>query len=149
MHPVFRNKTWLAMYLALWLVVPAALPALLHLPGALSWREIAALAGPLSLFFAFVCLTPWYVCRQLPLWSASGSRLAAYHLGAAILATSLWIGMARVISYALVLGNRLDPEIPQLVAVGLLLYLLSVALHYMVLAAEASRQAALDTRDAE
>jgi LytS/YehU family sensor histidine kinase len=49
----------------------------------------------------------------------------------------------------LVLGERLDPEIPQLVSVGLLLYLLSVALHYVVLAAETSRQAALDTRDAE
>jgi len=43
----------------------------------------------------------------------------------------------------------LDPEIPQLITVGLLLYVLSVALHYMVLAVEESRQAALDAREAE
>ncbi len=149
MHPIFRNKQWFAAYLAMWLALSGMLAALMRVPGSLSWSEAAALAAPLCLFFAFVCLTPWYICRQLPLVSSSGARLASYHLGAAILATALWIGMARVIAYALDLGNRLDPEIPQLVAVGLLLYLLSVALHYMVLAAEASRQAALDTRDAD
>jgi LytS/YehU family sensor histidine kinase len=39
--------------------------------------------------------------------------------------------------------------IPPLIAVGFLLYLLSVALHYVLLAMEASRQAALEARDAE
>ncbi len=149
MHPIFRNNRWFAAYLMLWLALSGMLAALMRVPGALTWREALALACPLCLFFAFVCLTPWYVCRQLPLVSSGGGRLAVYHLGAAILATALWIGMARVISYSLVLGDRLDPEIPQLVAVGLLLYSLSVAVHYMILAVETSRQAAIDTRDAE
>jgi LytS/YehU family sensor histidine kinase len=47
------------------------------------------------------------------------------------------------------LGPELAPAIPQLVVVGLLLYLLSVALHYALLAVEASREAALQARDAE
>ena len=149
MHPLFRNKRWFAAYLTLWLVLAVALAVLLHLPGALAWRESMLLAGPLCLFFAFVCLTPWYMCRQLPLRSAAIAEILSYHLGAAVLATALWVALARLVASALGLGPRLDPEVPHLIAVGLLLYLLSVALHYMALAAEESRQAALDAREAE
>jgi LytS/YehU family sensor histidine kinase len=85
----------------------------------------------------------------LPLASTNKFRLAAYHAGAAVLATALWIALARVIGYALNLGNRLDPVISPLIAIGFLMYLLSVALHYVALAMEESRRAALEARDAE
>ncbi len=150
MHPIFRNKAWFAAYLAVCAVLGGLLAALLHFPGvALEWKEALAVSEPLFLFFAFVCLTPWYVCRQLPLASSGKFKLAAYHAGAAILASALWIALARVLAYSLKLGNRLNPVIPPLIAVGILLYLLSVALHYVLLAMEASRQAALEARDAE
>lgn len=149
MHPVFRRKRWFAAYLTLWVVMAAMLAALLTADGSLRWSESLALTGPLAVFFAFVCLTPWYVCRHLPLVSSNGARVAIYHFGAAILATALWVAVARVIGSALSLGTRLDPEIAKLVATGLLLYCLSVALHYTLLAVEASRQAAIDARDAE
>jgi LytS/YehU family sensor histidine kinase len=70
-------------------------------------------------------------------------------LAAAILACTLWIGVARLLAFAMDLGSRLNPAVPQLVVLGLLLYLMSVALHYALLAVEASREAALQTRDAE
>jgi two-component system, LytTR family, sensor histidine kinase AlgZ len=149
MHPILRNQRWFVAYLGLWGVLAVMLAALLHVPGALTWRETAALAGPLCLFFAFACLTPWYMCRQLPLWSAGIGELLLVHLGAAVLVTALWIALARLVASAISLEARLDPEIPHLIAVGLLLYLLSVALHYMALAVEASRQAAIDAREAE
>ncbi len=81
MHPVFRNKNWFAAYLGLWLALAAALAALLHVPGTLRWRETMALAGPLCLFFAFVCLTPWYMCRQLPLRSAGIAEMLVVSSG--------------------------------------------------------------------
>jgi hypothetical protein len=150
MHPIFRNKNWFAAYLVLWLAVLASmLAALLDVPGTLLWRETALLAWPLCLFYSFLCLTPWYMCRQLPLVAANKWRLVISHLSAAVLATSLWIALGRLIGELLGLETRLDPVIPALVAVGLLLYLLSVALHYMILAVEASRQAVLDAREAE
>jgi two-component system sensor histidine kinase AlgZ len=149
MHPIFRNQKWFAAYAGLWVVLGVMLAGLLHLPGALTWRETAALAGPLCFFFAFVCLAPLYMCRQWPLGSSGMTELLLYHLGAAVLATALWIALAGLVAFALALGARLDPEIPHLVAVGLLLYILSVALHYMALAVEASRQAAIDAREAE
>jgi LytS/YehU family sensor histidine kinase len=45
--------------------------------------------------------------------------------------------------------RQLSPAIPHLIAVGLLLYPLSIALHYVFLALEAQREAALLARDAE
>ena len=146
MHPIFRQKSWFAAYLTLWCSLAVMLAALMS---GLGWSAALAVAGPLCLFFAFVCLTPWYVCRQLPLAAANGFRIVLYHLGAAVLATALWIALARMIGYALPPSVRLDTEIPKLIAVGVLLYSLSVALHYMALAVETSRQAALDARDAE
>jgi two-component system, LytTR family, sensor histidine kinase AlgZ len=150
MHPIFRNKSWFAVYLVLWLAVLASvLAALLHVPGTLEWREVSLLAWPLCLFYAFLCLTPWYMCRQLPLVGSSRARLTISHLSTAVLATSMWVALARLIGWALSWGDRLDPVIPHLVVVGLLLYLLSVALHYMILAVEASQRAMLDAREAE
>jgi LytS/YehU family sensor histidine kinase len=77
------------------------------------------------------------------------ARLLINQLAAAVLACTLWIGVARVLVFAMDLGSGLNPAIPQLVVVGLLLYLTSIALHYALLAVEASREAALQTRDAE
>ena len=149
MHPIFRNTTRLGAYFALWTILALLLGALMRTPGDLTWSQAMSVAVPLCLFYAFACLTPWYLCRAFPLGTARISRLVINHLGAAILASALWIGLARLVGLALDLGPELAPVIPQLVVAGLLLYLLSVALHYASLAVEASREAALQARDAE
>src|SRR5689334_4401052 len=149
MHPIFRNTARLGAYLALWIVLAALLGELMRASGDLSWSQALSVALPLCLFYAFACLTPWYLCRAFPLGAARISRVVINHLGAAILASALWIGLARLVGLAFDLGPELAPVIPQLVVVGLLLYLLSVALHYALLAVEASREAALQARDAE
>jgi two-component system sensor histidine kinase AlgZ len=149
MHPIFRTTTRLGAYLALWTLLAAVLGALIRVPTSLSWSQSLSVSVPLCMFYAFVCLTPWYICRGLPLGSAQVTRLLINQLAAAILACTLWIGVAQLLAFAMDLGSRLNPAIPQLVVVGLLLYLMSVALHYALLAVEASREAALQTRDAE
>ena len=118
-------------------------------PGTLAWRDAFIIAIPLCLFYAFVCLTPWYICRQLPLRSGDKLKLALNHIGAALLASAIWVELARLIAYLLGASAQLRPEIPHLVIVGLLLYSLSVALHYMLLAVEQSRESELQARDAE
>jgi hypothetical protein len=149
MHPLFRNTAGLGAYLAVWTILAASLAALMRIPGDLTWSEAMSVAVPLCMFYAFVCLTPWYLCRAFPLGSARVGRLLINQLGAAILACALWIGLARLLAFAMDLGPQLNPAIPQLVVVGLLLYPMSVALHYALLAVEASRESALQTRDAE
>jgi LytS/YehU family sensor histidine kinase len=133
----------------LWTVLAGLLAALMRGSSDLGWSQALSVSVPMCLFYAFVCLTPWYLCRAFPLGSPRIVRLLLNQLGAAILASALWIGLARLLALALDLGTELNPAIPQLVAVGLLFYLMSVALHYALLAVEASREAALQTRDAE
>jgi len=149
MHPIFRNTTSLGAYLGLWTILAAAMAALIRIPTDLTWSQALSAAVPLCLFYAFVCLTPWYLCRAFPLGTQRVTRLIVNQLAAAILACSLWIAVTRLLAYALDLGPRLNPAIPQLIVVGLMLYLTSIALHYALLAVEASREAALQTRDAE
>ncbi len=150
MHPIFEKKTWLAGYLTAWTVLGAMLAGLLHIAGTASWRDTLIVSEPLVWFYAFVCLTPWYMCRQLPLGTANGFKLAANHLGAAILADAIWVQMARAIERWLDLGDRFRSETTTVLAViGLMLYSLSVALYYMLLAVERSREAEVQARDAE
>jgi two-component system, LytTR family, sensor histidine kinase AlgZ len=149
MHPIFSRRAWLAVYLSGSGVGAVLLAVLLRVPGELSWLEAAELAGPLALLYAFVCLTPWYLCRLLPLATTHLLKVAVNHLGAAVLATGLWVVVARLLGDLLEVGSIGQAVIPYLTAVGLLLYCLSVALHYMLLAMRDSREAALQARDAE
>ena len=66
MHPIFASKTRLAFYLAAWVPIAAAFAFLLARVGNLTWTHSALAAAGLSLFYALVCLSPWYSCQFLP-----------------------------------------------------------------------------------
>src|ERR1700683_543146 len=125
MHPIFTKRTWFAAYLALLAFLALMLAGLLRMPGTLSWRDALLIALPLCLFYDFVCLTPWYMCRQLPLRSSNWLKLASNRRGAAVLAAAIWVELARLMAYLLGVTKELRPEIPHLLAVALLLYSLS------------------------
>jgi hypothetical protein len=139
----------LAGYLSVWVGFAALLAILLHLPGTLDWSEAFLLAAPICLLYAFVCLTPWYMCHNLPLFSAKPLKIILNHGSAAVVTTAGMILMARGIALFLDLGPRFQPAQPMLVALGLLWYLFSVALHYLMLAIDDSRRAAVEAREAE
>jgi two-component system sensor histidine kinase AlgZ len=86
---------------------------------------------------------------MLPLGAAHPARVIANHFGAAILATALWVGLARMLMQSLEFDQRASAGIPYLVTLGLLFYSLSVAVHYVALATQASKAAAIEARDAE
>jgi LytS/YehU family sensor histidine kinase len=109
------------------------------------------LAVPLSLIYAFVCLSAWYTCRSVPP-ANSGSWLA--HFAAAAVASLLWIAAARVLAFSLAglstftgLDQQIARTFPILFGSGVLLYLLAVALYYVLLADQAATDA--DKRSAE
>jgi len=150
MHPIFATKARIAGYMLVWVLIGGLLTSLIRMPGTLSLAESAELAAPLCLLYAFFCLTPWYMCRHLPLQSTNPVKLIVQHLAAALLACGIWVKLANFIAHQGMHANaRFQEEVPHLVAVGLLLYTVSVALHYMYLAQQASRDAELMARDAE
>jgi hypothetical protein len=148
MHPILARKGRLLPYLAASIPLAAVLTALLARPSAYSVGEAAALAFPLAVVFAFLGLSAWYPCRSLPLARGRAAILAMSHATAALVTSAAWVllGAGIVRLMALVpefagVAEGYGAQVLPLFAVGVLLYLLSVALHYVLLSFEAAREA--------
>jgi two-component system, LytTR family, sensor histidine kinase AlgZ len=168
-HPILAERGRLGLYLLGWSPLAALGVVLLALRGEVSWAESLAVGPPLLLVYAYLCLAAWYVCRLAPLAStrplASTTPLApttplrgaghwrplralALHLGAALLSSAVWVALG--LAWAGLLGElaafeglagRLAGDAPGLFAVGVPVYLVSAAVHYLIQALEASRDA--------
>jgi hypothetical protein len=152
MHPILGQLRRLGFYALAWIPLAAILLYLLAALGGLSWPRATALAIPLCIVYAFVCLSAWYSCRGTPLETSSFSRLALTHLSAAGVAGGIWIAVAKVLGLALAtvfpgLEQQVARDYPLLFGSGVLLYLLAVALHYVLLSDQASHEA--EKREAE
>jgi two-component system, LytTR family, sensor histidine kinase AlgZ len=152
MHPILGQLRRLGLYALAWIPLCAILLYLLAALGGLSWARAATLAIPLCVVYAFVCLSAWYSCRGTPLETSSFSRLALTHLSAAVVAGGIWTavakGLALAFSTVLVgLDQQVSGTYALLFGSGVLLYLLAVALHYVLLLDQASHEA--EKREAE
>src|SRR5271155_1742406 len=163
MHPIFSHRRKRGLYLLAWIPIAGMLAYLLTIPGQITPREAVILAIPLSLIYAFVCLSSWYSCRGNSLEKYGLGRLVTTHVTAALIASIIWAFVA--VSFASSLSKlpaftglsaRFRPEIPVIVGSGLLLYLLSVTFFYIIIAVDLSRdaearvmQASVLARDAE
>jgi two-component system sensor histidine kinase AlgZ len=161
-HPILGRIERLAAYLAVWLGA-GVLTAGLFTRFGLSWIEALALLSPLFLVYAFVCLSAWYVSRATPLTTTSLPRVLLSSAVASAFASAVWLGLAQAWIAALSLtasfapaADRYAQQLPFLFAFGILLFLLSLAFHYVLLAFESAlrakrRQLELEivTREAE
>jgi two-component system, LytTR family, sensor histidine kinase AlgZ len=137
----------LLLYLALVALISTLLGILLSAGRGLDWPDAATIAIPLAALYAFVCLSAWYVARSMPLARTGIVRLAITAASAALVSSAVWLGLARV--WIQVLGRRWAAIDPSELAgaetlvfgFGLLLYLLSLALSYLIGGFEHSREA--------
>ncbi len=134
MHPILMSRTRLAFYLLAWL--PLAVAAAVLLAGArqASWTQSALTASALALFYALVCLSPWYSGRYLPFQPAAIGKLLLNHTAASVVAAALLLGIARLLGVP-------DAQRAFLFVSGVLLYLLAVALHYVLFSFQNTREA--------
>ncbi len=153
MHPILAGKGRVALYLAAWVPIGSLLAGLLGFSEAFSWPEAFAFSIPLAVFYAFVCLGAYHLCRSVPLGSTSPVRLAITHLAAASISASLWVLVGRL--WVELLSGLQAPTgrlfafpadsytraAPVVLGVGVLLFLLAIAFQYVILAIEASREA--------
>ncbi len=127
---------------------------LLAMMGGLGWLEAVSLSLPLALFYGFVCLAPWYICRVQPIGSTPPFRIIGNHFAAAIAAGLVWIVAAKGLALALGhyffprLNERFSPQLPLLFGFGVPLYMLAVARHYLLLSVESSKEAETRAQEA-
>ena len=147
MHPILNRAERLAAYLTAWMTAAILVAAVLTRVG-LSWLEALALLVPLFFVYAFACLSAWYVCRALPLRASSLFRVLASCGFTAFMAGAVWLAIAR--AWIAVLGataalspatGRYEQQMPLLFAVGVLLFVLAIAVHYALLGYETAREA--------
>lgn len=148
MHPILGQIRRLALYLSAWIPLVALLLYLLAGREGLGLGEAALFSIILCVIYAFVCLSAWYSCRATPLEATTFLRLISTHSIAAMVLSFLWVALAIGLAYALSslsafqgLSDRVQQVRPLLWSIGILLYLLSVGLHYVLLAVESSREA--------
>ena len=100
----------------------------------------AAIAAVMpSIVLAFLGLAARYPCRAIPLRSSSASRIALTHGVSAAAAAALWIAVWQ--SWLAVVRSAPAVDLTLFFGLGMLLYLMSVALHYLVIEIESAREA--------
>src|SRR5215469_466802 len=101
MSPILANFRRLGLYLTGWAFLAVLVTDQLATSGGLSWPEAAVLSVPLCLIYSFVCLSSWYVCRLTPLRLRSVESLLTIHVAGSIVASFVWIVIARGVVAAL------------------------------------------------
>ncbi len=154
MHPIFRSRTGWLTYLAIWIQMGAMLGFVLSIFGKLRFLDGLVLTLPVTILLAIVCLSPWYTCRALPLNRTPFPRVLLSHVVAAGLASSLVMAVVQILfgigaRFSPSLADRLGSVTPVLAGSVFLFFLLSIALHYVMISVESSKQAEILSREAE
>jgi two-component system, LytTR family, sensor histidine kinase AlgZ len=147
MHPILADRRRLALYLGVWLAIGLMLAGLLGLMLPVTPREALLFTLPVTLVYAGICLSAWWVCRAVPLggafWPTAGSLT-----GAALQSAAGWAAAGAVWSAVLRVNHAFPAErmvsfeaIAILFVAGIPLAVISLVVHYLILAFEASHEA--------
>ena len=147
MHPILENRQRLVFYLIAWVPIAALLTVILKRDPS-SWVEAILVAVPMSLLYAFMCLSAWYVCLTAPMRGPSLSRSMGTLGAASGLSSGVWALLGEVWSSSLDpwiatpgLGDHYVTQAATVFVIGMLLFLLAAAAHYVLIAVDEHREA--------
>jgi len=147
-HPLLSRTRRVFLYILAWLVLGSGLAAALYFFQPRPGIAAVLVALPLSVFYGFVCLSAWWVCRSTPLSADQTLRAATVQIGAAAQASA--VGVAAATLWSVFLSARFGIGLDRagivrdcvfLFVLGIGAYLISAVAHYLYLAFEASRAA--------
>lgn len=145
MHPILSDKKRLLLYLLVWVGLSLLVTMLIRFAEDSPWINAIAFAAPLTMLFAFVNLSAYYICRAFPLGKLKLIYLIILLAGVAKLTTIIWIVMAQgwnVLLQSFELAVPLQTAaLMILYAVGMTFYLLSLAGHYLIITFEQAQKA--------
>ena len=148
MHPLLARPARLLLVVVTAALFGVPLAWILRLLEPRPWLAALAFAVPLTVFYSFIVLSAWWVCRRHPMTGQAVGRALAVQLGAALQATSIWTALGTFWALALdrwlypgLTRNAMFSDLAVLFATGIPFYLLSAVAHYLFLAFEASHAA--------
>jgi len=154
MHPILADARKLLWYVLAWLLAGVGIAALLRLTDQAEWGGALSFALPISLLWAFVALSSYYVCRSLPYAQRRWPVALGLFGGASLLSALAWLGLGEAWDCVGLLFGRGKPFVAMTspgwvmyFAAGFALYLLSLLAHDVLVAFESVQAAA--RREAE
>ncbi len=163
MHPILRDRRWLILHIAVWLVAGQMIGLLVHVLVDASWLVSALFGVPLGLVGGFGASSAWYLTRSTPsTWTDRVRPLAMFMLGAIVFG-AIWAFVGQLWWQVLGrfgLSDLAETQRPVLAAtlqgIGTLGYLLAVAAYRLVqafdetaVATSRALQSEVAQRDAE
>jgi two-component system sensor histidine kinase AlgZ len=148
MHPILAEWRRLGAYLTAWAMLGLLLAALLVTAAPFTWLEATLFAVPLTVLYGFVGLGSFWICRSAPLELPRLARAVGMQILAAVISSIFWLVASQ--GWALVLDRygslpglaaKQTDAAPLLFGLGVVLYLLAAALHYLLGAFSASQEA--------
>lgn len=147
MHPILSNRRTLSLYLAVWL----SIGLLIEIPFIFSyrtqWGAFLLSDIPLNLFFAFMCLSSYYLCRTFPVKSTTWYNLLSMFIVAACVAAGVelllgygWIQVIDSLHIAPSIAPLYEPWIAGIFSVLVLIFLLVASMHYVIIGFEQTRE---------
>ncbi len=148
MHPLLTGRLRMSLYLVFFLGIGLLLAGLLVLLEPRPFSAALLFVGPLTLVYASICLSAWYVCRAHPPATTPALQLLGSLAGAALQSSAVWVGLGALWAVLLARAAHVGPDragilrdLAVLFAAGIALYAQSIVVHYFVLAFESARAA--------
>ncbi|HXC22288.1 MAG TPA: histidine kinase [Steroidobacteraceae bacterium] len=145
MHPILASASKLGMYLLAYL--PIGIVLVIGLGHRDAWGTAAAFFLPLTMLYAFIGLSAYYLCLAFPidsghpLWRAMPAHMCAAASVGALCVGAAWLWAAVLESLNIGLQAQVYVEQPWLLfVVGAVLFWLAIALHYVMIASSASQR---------
>ncbi len=148
MHPILGHSGRLIVYLGAWLPVAGLLSTLVHLQQKVEWQVAVGLTTPLTLLYAFICLSAWYVVSFFPPARLGLGRFFPLYFVSSLASTLLWLGLGWMFATGLdrvwthgEFVRAFSGSTLLLLGMGLILHMSATAVHYTLHAAGESSAA--------
>jgi two-component system sensor histidine kinase AlgZ len=145
-HPILESRQRLTFCLSAWIPIGVILTVILK-RGLASWPEAILVSAPMTVLYAFMCLSAWYVCLVVPMRDPSLLRLLLTLSAASALSSAVWFTLGEVWVLAVEpwldapgLGDRYVAQFAPIFANGVMLFLLAAAAHYLLITLDESRK---------
>lgn len=140
MHPILAHREKLGLYLVAWLILGFLITALAVLSDRFDWIFALSFSVPVTLLYAFVGLSAYYLCRAFPLNRGKLFQLILVFVFVSIVSSAIWILFSKWWYWLLnqIVATNTQPELSDalitiLFGVGVVLYILSVSVHYLMI----------------
>ena len=148
MHPLLLGRRRLLLFAIACIDIAVLLALLLRVFEPRPFGHAIAFTLPFALLYGFVCLSAWWVCRSAPIATTPLMRLLVVQGGATLQAAAVGVGVAAVWAVCLTRVFGIGPDragiLRDLLVMGvvaLLIYPVSIVIHYLMLAYERAREA--------